>query len=146
MGNRPRYRSNSDAPLGGLFLNSGQLRLGTEHWSPSLDLCETREAIHVRLEVPGVAREDLQVYLKDRNLWIEGVKREPEFPDEERLRFICLERGYGPFQKMIELHWVIDPRRASAVLADGVLTVTLPKIDERRGRRFEITITESAAE
>ena len=105
-----------------------------------LDLCEADDRVVLRLEVPGVQREELRVSLQHNVVRVEGIKREPQFSDDEKIRFICLERGYGPFQKTVELHWVVDPTRAEAVLAAGVLTLTLPKLVERRGSVFEIPV------
>ena len=140
MGNRPRHGRKTGIPLKELFYPCAAGQLHPEQWFPALDLCEVEDQVIVRLEVPGVRSEDLRISLQHNLLRIEGIKREPQFPDDEKIRFICLERGYGPFQKSVELRWVVDPTRAVASLLHGVLTLTLPKLVERRGSVFEIPV------
>lgn len=146
MGNRPKQSRKSVIPLAELFYPCAGGRLHPEQWFPSLDLCEADDRVVLRLEVPGVEREELRVSLQHNVIRVDGIKREPQFQDDEKIRFICLERGYGPFQKIVELQWVVDPTRATAVLAHGVLTLTLPKLVERRGSVYEIPVQSEAEE
>lgn len=141
MGNRPKQKG---LTLHEVFYKPGGHPLKAEQWFPSLDLFETPAEIVIRLEVPGVRPEDLRVWLEGAVLRVEGVKREPELPEAEKVCFLCLERGYGPFQKTIELQWVIDPHRAAARLQNGVLTIHLFKMEDRRGRGYEIPVTAEA--
>ena len=138
MGNRPRKKNNNS--LEDLFFQKENRSVVTEHWYPSLDLCETSDEVIVRLEVPGVEISSLKVIIKNRTLKVSGYKKEPVLP--ENVRFICLERGYGHFQKVIDLEWVIDPRSSRASLKNGVLTIKLPKLVNHRGTVFEIPIEE----
>lgn len=146
MGNRPKHPKKPPVPLSDMLFATATGSLATEHWHPSMDLCENDEAVLIRLEIPGVDRHDIRIRFQGGILKVEGIKREPEFPEDEHLRFICMERGYGPFQKILECQWVIDPRHASAVLRDGVLTITLPKFINRRGAVFDIPVTTPADE
>jgi HSP20 family protein len=146
MGNRPRQGRKNGISLNEIFYPCAGGRLHPEQWFPALDLCEAEDQVIIRLEIPGVQREDVRVHLQHNVLRVEGIKREPQFRDDEKIRFLCLERGYGPFQKAVELHWVVDPTRAAASLIDGVLTVTLPKLLERRGSVFEIPVQGGAEE
>jgi HSP20 family protein len=146
MGNRPKQGRKSVIPLTELFYPCAGGRLHPEQWFPSLDLCEADDRVVLRLEIPGVLGEELRVSLQQNVIRVEGTKREPQFSDDEKIRFICLERGYGPFQKTVELQWVVDPTRATAVLARGVLTLTLPKLVERRGSVFEIPVQSATEE
>ncbi|HYK88246.1 MAG TPA: Hsp20/alpha crystallin family protein, partial [Acidobacteriota bacterium] len=55
--------------------------------------------------------------------------------------YYCLERRYGRFDRSIPIHWVVDARAARASLERGVLTVKLPKLEDRRGQLVKIPIT-----
>ena len=140
MGNKPKRGKHPGLNMNDLFLPGCPGALGAEQWFPPLDLGETDTLVIVRLEVAGVAAGDLRITLRDDILTVSGLKREPQFTDEEKIRFICLERGYGPFQKTLELQWVIDPKKSEAVLENGVLTITLAKRPEQRGTVYEIPV------
>jgi len=117
------------------FLDS--LTLGT--WLPNVDLCETNELYTVRVELPGVDLKDVSLTIRDAVVRVSGVKREPNV-SQKLLCYYCLERRYGKFLREINLESVVDARRATAQLDNGVLIVELPKLVERRGRVLEIPI------
>jgi HSP20 family protein len=117
------------------FLDS--LTLGT--WLPNVDLCETNELYTVRVELPGVDLKDISLTIRDAVVRVSGVKREPNV-SQKLLCYYCLERRYGKFLREINLESVVDARRATAELDNGVLIVELPKLVERRGRVLEIPI------
>ena len=113
------------------------LTLGT--WLPNVDLCETNELYTVRVELPGVDLKDISLTIRDAVVRVSGVKREPNV-SQKLLCYYCLERRYGKFLREINLESVVDARRATAQLDNGVLIVELPKLVERRGRVLEIPI------
>ncbi len=117
------------------FLDS--LTLGT--WLPNVDLCETNELYTIRVELPGVDLEDISLTIQDAVVRVSGVKREPDI-SQKLLCYYCLERRYGKFLREINLESVVDARRATAQLDNGVLIVELPKLVDRRGRVLEIPI------
>lgn len=116
-------------------------------WLPPVDVCELEQAILVRIELPGVALEQLRITLRDHALKIEGRKERANLtgrllPEEERpLRFVCLERTYGSFAFSLALRWPIDAAQVSAQMAEGVLQIKLPKTNAC-GREIMIPITE----
>jgi HSP20 family protein len=99
-------------------------------WIPRLDLVETKTALIVAMEAPGLEAEDLILSLQPNRLVIKGRKREPAAP--AGLRYLRLEREYGPFRRMLVLPRIVLPGRARATLDNGVLTVVLPKPAETR--------------
>jgi len=108
-------------------------------WSPSVDLCETSEAYTVRVELPGVDLADISLAFQDGALRISGIKREP-VTSHKLLCYYCLERRYGRFHREINLESVVDAHRATATLDNGILTVELPRLAERRGEVIEVPI------
>jgi HSP20 family protein len=107
-------------------------------WAPPADVCETAEAIVVRVELPGVAAADVEVVLASGALRVTGTKkgRAPR----GRVTHLCSERAYGKFCRTVPLRRPVRTRGARATLRDGLLTVTLPKLDDRRGAEFRIEV------
>jgi HSP20 family protein len=110
-------------------------------WSPPVDLCETSEAVTVRVELPGVAAAQIKVGLTGTHLRICGEKRR-RATRTRIISHLCSERSYGHFSRTVPLRWTIDVREATAELVNGVLVVHLPKRKDRRGAEFKVTIKE----
>ncbi len=108
------------------------------------------DAIIVRIEIPGVSRENVCITIRDGLLKIEGRKERqlPALQHEAKgnrlVRFICLERAYGAFVRHVPLKWMVDLAAVSARLADGILEVRLPKSREC-GREIIIPITDESS-
>jgi len=116
---------------------------GTE-WSPAVDVFELRDRLVVIVEVPGLAPESLRVAFRDRALVLSGDRRSPRVV--AGASFHCLERPHGKFERTIPLDMPVDVASARAALSGGVLTVTLPRLRERRGRETVIPIEREPAE
>jgi HSP20 family molecular chaperone IbpA len=110
-------------------------------WSPHVDICEGETSLTVRVEVPGVDARDVRVTIQDGSLRVQGNKREST-ATPKLLCYYCVERRYGRFDRRIAIDLPIDARRASATLESGILTVEIPKLQDR-GQQFEIPITKS---
>ena len=107
-------------------------------WAPALDVAETDEAVIVKAEVPGIDAKDLEVTLTGGVLTIKGEKREEKEEQTERQHRV--ERTYGAFSRSIDVPEEVDPDQIKAKCKDGILTVTLPKKPEAKGRQIEIEI------
>jgi HSP20 family protein len=110
-------------------------------WTPSVDLCETKDYINVRVELPGVSAAQIKVGLTNTHLRICGEKKK-RAPRNRVISHLCSERSYGHFSRVVPLRWTINVSEATAELTDGVLTVRLPKRKERRGAEFKIEVKE----
>ena len=99
-------------------------------WAPNIDLSEDAEKIVVKAEVPGVQAKDLQIVIKEGLLSISGEKKQPIH--RNRVRYICLERSYGKFSRNLYLSAAIDIKNVRAQLRDGLVTIWLPKLPNRR--------------
>jgi HSP20 family protein len=111
-------------------------------WLPPVDLCESGECVTVSVEVPGVRAEHLEVALTNDELRVRGRKRKGA--PRGVTRHLCSERSFGQFARTIPLRWPVSRSDATAALKDGVLTIRLPKLKERRGgeRKIEVTSDE----
>lgn len=108
-------------------------------WTPCADLCETESRVLIRVELPGVELSDVKVSLQGEAVRIEGVKRSPERLDK-LLCYYCLERRYGRFDRRLRLGTLVNARMAAASLENGILTIELPRVEERRGGVISIPI------
>ena len=109
---------------------------GPEGWAPPVDLHETDDAYVLTAEVPGLAREDLQIHVHDGRLTLTGTRHERPVPCEQYHR---VERGHGTFNRSFQLPLPIAVDGIAADLKDGVLTVTVPKSPEAPPRRIRVS-------
>jgi HSP20 family protein len=107
-------------------------------WLPPVDLCESDECVTVRVELPGVRAEQVEVALTSEELRVRGRKRKGA--PRGVTRHLCSERSFGQFARTIPLRWPVRRDGAAAALKDGVLTVRLPKLKERRGGEHRIEV------
>jgi len=103
----------------------------TGEWVPSLDLSETKEALTVKVEIPGMDSKDVQVTLQENVLTVKGEKREEKESKDERYHRV--ERTYGAFARSVRLPVAVDGSKVEAKFKNGVLTVMLPKTPGARG-------------
>ncbi len=111
-------------PFAELFAEFGD-RLRGDSWQPDVDVFETETAIVVRAEIAGVRSQDLKVRVDGQVLRIGGVRPAPEGSEVKRLHQV--EIASGPFERRVQIPFPFERDRVSAHVADGFLTVTLPK-------------------
>lgn len=97
----------------------------TYNWTPSVDISETDNGFEVRAELPGVAKDDLSVSIKDNFLTLSGEKRQENSEDTQNYRRV--ERRYGSFQRRFTLPPDVAADDIKADYTDGVLTLSIPK-------------------
>jgi HSP20 family protein len=110
-------------------------------WTPAVDVCETAEAICVRIEVPGVSASQIRIALNGDKIRIYGEKKKRGVR-QRIISHLCSERNYGRFNRVVPLRWTISIKETKAELRNGVLLIHLPKIKDRRGSEFRIPINE----
>jgi HSP20 family protein len=98
-------------------------------WVPPVDLLELDDQYVVTVELPGLSRSDVTIDYQDPSLTIRGARTAPD-PCPER--YHQFERGQGPFSRTFRFATPIAGDQITADLRDGVLTVVIPKRDERR--------------
>jgi len=90
----------------------------------------------VQCELAGVARDDLDISITGETLVIKGTKKPPA--DEEKLHYQRRERGSGEFNRTVVLPNQVEADRVEAKLANGILTVRLPKSEAAKSRRISV--------
>jgi HSP20 family protein len=120
-----------------LALQEQAARLGGDQgWSPVADVYETPDAYVVMVELPGLSSADIRLDVTDgRQLTVSGGRSHADMPSPTYHR---LERGHGRFRRTFAFPTTVDPERITANLAEGVLTVTVPKTPAAGPRRVDI--------
>jgi HSP20 family protein len=103
-------------------------------FTPAVDIRENDKEFLFHVDVPGVRRDDIDVTLEDRVLTIKGSRR---FDASENEKLI-LSRSYGDFALAYTLPETIDGDKLSAELADGVLTIHVPKHPKAQPKKILI--------
>jgi HSP20 family protein len=117
-----------DRAFDGLWQPSGQA------WAPAADLTETGDAYVAEVEVPGVRKDDISVELAGQELIVVGEYRDSGAEG----RALRRARRAGRFEYRVLVPGKADADKITASLADGVLTVTVPKAETEKPRRIEI--------
>jgi HSP20 family protein len=108
-------------------------------YTPAVDVIERGDAIEIVADVPGVRRDAIRVVFTNHSVVIAGRKVPPGCEQREAA-FHVAERRFGLFARVIRLTIAVDATRARASLRSGELHVSLPRIDDRRGRGIPIAI------
>lgn len=105
-------------------------------WTPALDVTESKEAITVKAELPGVDPKEIAVSLEGDLLTIKGEKEaKKEEKDERRHR---IERSWGSFMRSVRLPATVDAGKVSAAFKNGTVTITLPKTVGAKGTTIPV--------
>ena len=106
------------------------------YYTPPTDIYETEDALTVVMEVPGADREHVSVSLDNNTLRVEARIDAANYQDMEP---VYTEYGVGNYVRTFELSNRVDRDHINAEVADGVLTLTLPKVKEAQARRIPIS-------
>ena len=102
---------------------------------PVTDIFETDQALTLKLEMPGVAKDRVEVRVENDVLTIEG---RIDFGVYENLRPLYTEYNVGNYARTFQLSSKIEQDRISAALKDGVMTLVLPKIERAKPRKIQV--------
>ena len=111
---------------------------GMEAFSPPVDITETDKEIKISAELPGMDEDNITVEIDNSAVTICGEKTE-EKEDKSR-KWHVREQSYGSFQRVIPLPVAVDGGKAKAKFKKGVLTVTLPKLEDEQSSRRRVQI------
>jgi HSP20 family protein len=106
--------------------------------SPRVDVYETDKDVVVKAEIPGVSKEDLNIFCDENSIRLSGqTRRDEEYTDENTHRS---ERFYGSFSRIVPLPAEVKTEQAKASYKDGILSITVPKMEtsKMKGRKIDI--------
>ncbi len=110
----------------------------TFEWSPAIDVSETDNEVLVKVDLPGVNPDDIEISLSENILTIKGEKKKEE--EEKKENFYRMERYYGSFMRSIQLPCEIEEDKISATYKDGVLKIVLPKKPEEKKKVIKVKV------
>ncbi len=106
-------------------------------WAPALDVHEDKDNFSIRVELPGMKREDIEVSLQDGALVISGERKEEKVHEGTEVH--RQERFYGRFSRALTLPSAVAGDKVKAQYKDGILTVTLPKAEEATPKAITVS-------
>ncbi|MGH2567397.1 MAG: Hsp20/alpha crystallin family protein [Bacteroidota bacterium] len=118
------------------IVNDGAL--GLSYLTPAVDITEQENEYLVKVELPGVNKDDVKIMLEANVLTIRGEKKQDQ--ETKADGYHRIERTYGTFQRSFRLPGTVRNEKIDAVYKDGILTVTLPKAEEAKPRQIEVKV------
>ena len=115
----------------------GDEGIGRGAWNPSVDIYENKDQIVLEAELPGMKQEDFELTVENNVITLRGERRFEKFDDADNYHRV--ERSYGAFTRSFTLPQTVSAEGATAEYQNGVLRVTLPKREETKSRRIEIS-------
>jgi len=122
-----------ESPMAELTQSSHQFLSG---WMPAVDVYEDKDNLHLKAELPGVNKQDIQISVHEGVLTLSGERKPDEkYKDADVYRS---ERCLGRFQRTLTLPAQVNPDAIKATYKDGILTVLLPKAEASKPKHIEI--------
>jgi HSP20 family protein len=110
--------------------------LETRDWAPVVDILETENEFILRVELPGVEKDDVQVSIDNRILTIKGEKKK----DDKDKKVHRTECRYGSFVRNFTLPQDVDMDKVEANCKNGVLSLTLTKMEQAKPKQIEVKV------
>ncbi|HMK56505.1 MAG TPA: Hsp20/alpha crystallin family protein [Dissulfurispiraceae bacterium] len=105
---------------------------------PNMDLYDRKNDIVVKVELPGVRREDIDLTITKDTLIVKGeVKKDEDAKEED---YFIAERTYGNFTRTVTLPFEVENEKAQASINNGILEIVMPKREEARPKEIRIEV------
>lgn len=105
---------------------------------PAVDIIDKKDALQVKIELPGVEKDQIDLSVDEDSLVIKGeIKKEEEIKEED---YYHCERSYQRFARTIALPTKVDASKIKATFKDGVLEVNLPKAEEVKRKKIKVDV------
>jgi len=111
----------------------------SQNWVPALDVWETPTEVVYAFDLPGIAEEQIAIEVKDETLTVSAEREKTEETSENG--FYRFERRYGTFARAVGLPQGVDQDNISARYENGVLEVRVPKPEEQKPKKIELSKT-----
>jgi HSP20 family protein len=105
-------------------------------WSPLVDIYETPEKLVIKVELPGLSSEDVNVRVENNVLTLRGERKRDAAVNQEAYHLI--ERSYGHFKRSFVLPDNVDREQVQGKFKDGVLFIAIPKVETKRPKKIAI--------
>lgn len=108
-------------------------------WSPTVDIEEDNKNYLVKAELPGILKDDIIISVRGNLITLSGERKHTS--ETKTKTFHRIERSYGRFSRTIALPADVDSDKVKATYKDGILTVTLSKLESTKPKEIEVEIT-----
>jgi HSP20 family protein len=105
---------------------------------PPADVLVSEDGVTVHMDVPGLRTDDLEIELENDTLSVRGERRFPYQTDSEQRVWRHIERRFGRFERSLRVPGGLDSDSVEASIADGVLTMTIPRPESLKPHRVQI--------
>ncbi|MFL6261484.1 MAG: Hsp20/alpha crystallin family protein [Thermoanaerobaculia bacterium] len=120
------------------FFNEAQgEEVSNRTWVPPVDIQETADGYRLQAELPGLTRDDINITLENNVLRLSGERKLEK--DVRKESFQRIERTYGAFSRAFALPQQVNGEGVQAACENGVLTITVPKAEQAKPRKIEIS-------
>lgn len=121
------------------FLGDRPFRMWEGVAEPAVEVSDTKDAVIVKAQVPGMDKDAIQVSITENSLTLKGEMKEEEKKEDKN--YHRREFRYGSFARTIPLPAAVQGDKASAQLKDGVLEITIPKSEESKVKEIPINVS-----
>lgn len=128
------FKSIFNAP----FYGAADSIMNPSNYNPRVRITEDRDNFYIRMEMPGITKEDLKINLENNVLSVSGTKRKEERKEDANL--IMNEIYYGEFCRSFNISNDIKTDGIEAEFKDGVINISLPKVEEAKPVVKEIKV------
>jgi HSP20 family protein len=111
----------------------------SQNWVPALDVWETPTEVVYAFDLPGIPEEQINIEVKDETLTVSADREKTQESSENG--FYRFERRYGTFARAVGLPQGVDQDKISAHYENGVLEVRVPKPEEQKPKKIELSKT-----
>ena len=110
----------------------------SQSWVPTLDVWETESTVVYAFDLPGLSQDDIAIEVEEGSLTVSAARERSQEIDSER--FHRLERRYGSFSRTVGLPQGVAEDQIKAAYTNGVLEITVPKPEQQKPKRIEISV------
>jgi HSP20 family protein len=111
---------------------------GATAFMPVVDIIEGTNQYELKVELPGVKKEDVKITIQNGVLTIRGEKKQETHQQGENVHRV--ERSYGAFQRSFTLPTSVKNEKVEAAYDDGILSISLPKSEEAKPKEIEVKL------
>ncbi|MCD6055746.1 MAG: hspA 7 [Gammaproteobacteria bacterium] len=124
------------APQTGRFSETDSSSLENSQWIPAVDVKEKKDRFEIKVDLPGINKEDIQIAMENGVLSVEGKRNEEK--KEEGDNYYRIERVSGKFYRRFALPETADEEKIQANIKKGILEINIPKKAASKSRAIEI--------
>ena len=135
-----RMRDEFDRAMQSFWNGNGDFSslMPSTDWEPSVDISENDASLVVKVDLPGIKPEDVEINVSDDRLTIKGERKEESESDDKDTKVHRVERRYGSFLRSFALPPGTKPDEVVAESDNGVITITLPKGEVTKAKRVAV--------